>query len=265
LAPRISVVTASRNAARTITDLHQSLERQTFRNFEWVVADAQSTDETPRLLQEFANRSPWVRFVSEPDSGIYDGINKAIARAAAEFYVVCGADDVFAPEALGQYSERITEGATDVVVARVLRSGRTIGGFHPRQAWLGPSRVFTGSHSVGMLFRKDLHQRFGRYSNRFPLLADAYFLKTLLRSGTVSFTSAEFVAGTFAEGGATTTNQLQLLAENWQIQMLTEPSPALQTLLLFCKLLIRYSAISAQLRSRRASSGQANNRSTPAD
>jgi glycosyltransferase involved in cell wall biosynthesis len=252
LQPRISVVTASRNTAGTIGALYQSLDRQTQRDFEWVVADAQSTDGTPGLLQEFAARSPWVRFVSETDSGIYDGINKAIALAAGEFYVVAGADDVFSADALANYTQRIAEGPADVIIARILRAGRVIGGYHPGRAWLGPSRAFVGSHSLGMLFRKDLHRRFGRYSNRFPLLADAYFLKTLLRSGTVSFASADFVAGTFAEGGATTTNQLQLLAENWQIQMLTERSPALQTVLMLAKLLVRFTAIKAQLRARRA-------------
>jgi len=254
LHPRISVITASRNAAQTITALYKSLDGQTFRGFEWVVVDAQSTDGTVRLLQEFASRSRWTRFISEPDAGIYDGINKAIALAAGDYYVVAGADDVFAVDALSRYRDHSAGEKADVVMARVLRGGHVVGGFHPRRAWLGPSRVFAGSHSLGTLIRKDLHRRFGRYSYRFPLLADAYFLKTLLRSGTVTFTSADFVAGTFAEGGATTTHQLQLLAENWQIQMLTEPSPGLQTLLLFGKVLMRYGAVSAQLRAQRGAS-----------
>jgi glycosyltransferase involved in cell wall biosynthesis len=251
--PRISVVTASRNTAKTIAALYQSLEGQTCRDFEWVVADAQSTDGTVGLLEEFASRSPWVRFVSAPDAGIYDGLNKAIALCAGEYYVVAGADDIFAPDALSRYGEYAAAGNADVVLARVRRGDRVIGGFRPRRAWLGPSRVFEGSHSLGTMIRKDLHRRFGRYSSRFPLLADVYFLKTLLRSGAVTFASVDFVAGTFAEGGATTTQQLQLLAENWQIQMLTEPSPGLQTLLLFAKMLLRYPAIRAQLRASRAS------------
>jgi hypothetical protein len=102
------------------------------------------------------------------------------------------------------------------------------------------------------LFRRDLHSRFGPYSSRFPLLADVYFLKTLLRSGSVRFVMADFVAGTFAEGGATTVNQLQLLTENWRVQMLTEAHPLLQTALFLGKIVTRYPAVSAELRARRS-------------
>ena len=93
-----------------------------------------------------------------------------------------------------------------------------------------------------------MHQRFGFYSARFPLLADVFFLKTLLRSGKVRFAAADFVAGTFAEGGLTTVNQLQILAENWQIQMLTEPNPLLQTLLFVGKVITRSAAVARELR-----------------
>lgn len=249
--PRISVVTASKNAARTMAALHESLEQQSCNDFEWVIADAQSTDGTAQLLEKSARGSSWIRFVSEPDAGIYDGINKALQLATGEYYVVAGADDVFAADSLANYSEFATPGHADVILARVIRGDTVIGGFHPRRAWLGPSRVFAGSHSIGMMIRRSLHQRFGWYSQRFRLLADVYFLKTLLRSGTVSFVDADFIAGTFAEGGATSTDQLQLLAENWQIQMLTEPHPGLQTLLLFGKAALRYPAVRSELRARR--------------
>ena len=254
--PRISVITATRNAAATISALHESLARQTYRNFEWVVADGVSSDSTVDLLRNFAAHSPWMRFFSEPDFGIYHALNKAIARAAGEYYVVAGADDLLDENALSKYVEFAGGGAADVVLARVVRDGRVIGGFHPRKAWIGTARVFAGSHSVGMLIRTALHGRFGFYSRRFPLLADVYFLKVLLRSGLVRFVDADFVAGTFAEGGLTTVNKLQILAENWQIQMLTERSPLLQTALFLGKVATRYGAVRKELdAARRARSG----------
>jgi glycosyltransferase involved in cell wall biosynthesis len=245
--PLISVLTATHNVAPTLGALYESVARQTWPNFEWVVADGGSSDGTLGMLGEFAGRSPWMRFTSEPDFGVYDALNRAIAATRGMYYVVCGADDVLDGQALSRYAEAAATGA-DVVMARVLRNGREIGGFHPDRAWIGTARVFSGSHSVGMLIRTDLHRRFGFYSRRFPLLADVFFLKTLLRSGAVRFEVADFVAGTFAEGGLTTTNQLQILAENWQIQMLTEPHPLLQTLLFCGKILTRFSAINAELR-----------------
>lgn len=251
MSPRISVITATRNVAATLPALYDSLCAQDYPDFEWIIADGGSTDGTIGLLQEFRARSPWVHFVSEPDGGIYDAINRAVARATGDYYVVAGADDLFNRDALSKYAEFATRDGADVVFARVLKGGRVIGGFEPDKVWVGPSRIFASSHSVGTLFRKDLHQRFGRYSHRFPLLADVYFLKLLYRAGSVKFLDTDFIAGTFSEGGATSGNQLQLLAENWQIQMLTEPSPLMQTLLFFGKVIARYPKMRAELRERK--------------
>jgi glycosyltransferase involved in cell wall biosynthesis len=245
--PLVSVVTATRNVAGVIPALYESLGRQTCSNFEWVVADGASSDATVALLREFSARSPWLRFSSEPDFGVYHALNKAIAASRGKYYVVAGADDVLDNEALSKYVAAAAGGA-DVVMARVLRNGKVTGGFYPNKAWIGTARVFASSHSVGTLIRTDLHQRFGFYSARFPLLADVFFLKTLLRSGQVRFADVDFVAGTFAEGGLTTVNQLQILAENWQIQMLTEPNPFLQTLLFVGKVITRSAAVARELR-----------------
>jgi glycosyltransferase involved in cell wall biosynthesis len=249
--PRISVITATRNVESTITELHASLAAQTYQNFEWVVADGLSTDSTATLLNRFADHSPWLRYLSEPDFGLYDALNKAIRMSTGDYYVVAGADDVFAPDALSNYAAWSLQGNPDVVLAGVMKHGRLARGFHPRRAWISHSTAFAGSHSIGMLFKTGLHERFGFYSKRFPLLADGYFLKTLLRSGSVRFVQADFVAGTFAEGGMSGSNKLQILAETWQIQMLTERFRLLQVLLLFGKIMVRYPGLRMELQKRK--------------
>lgn len=247
MTPSISVITACKNSSQKVARLYDSLARQTYSNFEWVVVDGLSADGTYQLLQDFQQKHSWIRPISESDDGIYDAINKAIALASGDYYVVAGDDDTFNEHALRTYTQIAASRNADVVFARVYKAGRIIGGFHPRLAWIGPSRVFRSSHSIGTLFKRDLHDRFGLYSRRFPLLADVYFLKTLLRSGGVNFVDTDFVAGTFAEGGVTSLHHMQLLAENWQIQMLTEPFPSIQTVLLFGKILARYPAVRREL------------------
>jgi len=248
LTPRISVITATRNTAATSATLYESLAARTSRDFEWVVVDGLSSDGTAERLRDLAAANPWIRFVSEEDFGLYHALNKALALASAEYYVVAGADDTFTPDAVANYAAASRQAEPDVVLACVMKGGRRAGGFHPGRAWIGHPRAFGGSHSVGMLFRVDLHRRFGEYSRRFPLLADGYFLKTLLRSGSVRFVRADFVAGSFAESGLSNVNKLQVLAETWQIQMLTERFPLLQTALFIGKIMIRYPAVRHELR-----------------
>lgn len=246
--PVISVITATKNAAATLSDLYQSLQHQGYRHFEWIVMDGGSTDTTIPLLEKFSKESSWLKYRSGPDSGIYDAINKGISMATGWYYVVAGADDRFEADAFEHYANVQKASGADVVLARVIRAGAVIGGFNPRRAWLGHSKAFRGSHSVGMLFRKSLHEEYGPYSLRFRLLADGYFLKLLLNSGKVKFVQAQFVAGTFALGGFSSIAKLQTLVETWQIQMLTERFRLVQTALFMGKIIARYPSVLRELK-----------------
>lgn len=247
--PVISVITATKNAEATISGLHESLKHQEYRYFEWIVIDGESTDATLPLLEQFSRESRWLKYRSAADSGIYDAINKGISMAAGCYYVVAGADDRFEADALENYARVQVKTGADVVLAKVFRAGAVVGGFNPRRAWLGHSKVFRGSHSVGMLFRKSLHAVYGPYSFRFRLLADGYFLKLLLNSGKVKFVETQFVAGTFALGGVSSIGKLQTLVETWQIQMLTERFRLFQTALFMGKIIVRYPSVHRELES----------------
>jgi glycosyltransferase involved in cell wall biosynthesis len=244
--PLISVITATRNVERTIGCLYESLKRQTFRGFEWMIMDGNSADGTLGLLRKYSAESPWVRFLSNDDFGVYDALNKGIAAARGGYYVVAGADDVFDDSALAHYAEAAQKSGADVVLARVLRAGKVIGGFHPRRAWIGHSKAFPVSHSVGMLFGKHLHESIGWYSKTFPLLADGYFLKLLLNAN-AKFCDANFLAGTFAADGMSSVNKIQTLVETWHIQMLTERLRFFQTCLFLGKLIYKYPAVAREL------------------
>jgi glycosyltransferase involved in cell wall biosynthesis len=91
-AVRISVLTATRNCGAALNALYESLERQTYRRFEWIVMDGLSEDGTPERLRAYAQESPWVRVTSEHDFGLYDALNKAIQAATGEYYVVCNSN-----------------------------------------------------------------------------------------------------------------------------------------------------------------------------
>ena len=235
----ISVITAAYNVAAVIESLADSLLVQTDANFEWIVVDGKSTDKTVSILRRYAEQYPWIRWVSEADFGLYDALNKGIALSRGDYYVVAGADDTFSPEAIAIFRRAIQEGAADVVMTQVLKDGQPCGGFHPQRAWLGHQQVFKGSHSLGMAIRKALHDEYGSYSRRFPMLADGYFLKKLLKSKAVRFDYREAITGSFGTAGLSSTNKLQSLAETWQIQMLTEKGSLLQVAIFIAKVLIR--------------------------
>lgn len=88
----ISIVTATYNAATTITDCLQSAASQSH-PAEHIIIDGASTDTT---LETIRRISPQSRILSEPDGGIYDAMNKGIALATGEVIGILNADDFYA-------------------------------------------------------------------------------------------------------------------------------------------------------------------------
>ena len=91
-----SIVTPSFNQACFIERTLQSvLNQQTGRVVEYIVIDGGSSDGTLEILQRYAGR---IRMVSEPDRGIYDAMNKGLAKATGEWVIFINAGDTFAED-----------------------------------------------------------------------------------------------------------------------------------------------------------------------
>ncbi len=211
-----------------------SLRAQTDREFDFAVIDGGSSDGTLDVIE--SSRDLVTHTSSGPDRGIYDALNKGIQALRTDYYLVVGADDTLAPDAIANYKAAAREATADIVVAGV-KIGKTVRrGFYPQRRWIGHHAMVT-SHSVGMLFRTSLHERFGLYSARYPLLADGYFIKRACLDPQVKVVAADFTAGEFGVQGSSSVRRLQTFCELWQIQLATGESPLVQYLLLQGRLL----------------------------
>src|SRR3546814_18394155 len=91
---KISLITATYNAADTVADSLRSAAMQTYQNVEHIVIDGASTDGNQKIVEESGERL--TTFVSEPDRGIYDALHKGIARAPGDLIAILPASDLFA-------------------------------------------------------------------------------------------------------------------------------------------------------------------------
>ncbi|HQG66629.1 MAG TPA: glycosyltransferase [Smithella sp.] len=232
--PTISIITVTYNAVYVLPGLIDSIRAQTDRGFEWVVADGASTDGTVELLNESGDVI--TRWISEPDFGIYHAMNKALQMMTGEYYLVVGADDRLHPDAIAQYRHYAQISGADIVTALIKRNGR-IEQRKPRRPWLYAHHAYVSEHSVGSLIRRQLHEKFGIYSKRYPIGADVLFLKKVCLTPGIKVTRPDFVAGTFGSAGTSREDRAGAICDYFRAQLETENNKYLQVILFAAKIL----------------------------
>ena len=134
------------------------------------VIDGDSTDDTLDVVRRMA---PSVDLLSEPDTGVYDGINKGIARSTGRFFLVLGAGDVLRPGIIAKLADRLAAAPPHSIV---------YGNVH----WVSLNRIYDGFFTKrkltlrcichqAMFIDRSLVDRFGPYDLRYPVAADWHF------------------------------------------------------------------------------------------
>lgn len=96
---RISVVTPTYNRANTLHRVFESLNVQTCRDFEWIVVDDGSQDNTKKVVEEFARQADYeIVYTYQDNNGKHIAVNKGVSIAKGEFIAIADSDDSFVPE-----------------------------------------------------------------------------------------------------------------------------------------------------------------------
>lgn len=99
---KISVITVCRNASHLLKKTIESVLEQTYENIEYIIIDGASTDNTRELVESYSERID--QFISEPDSGIYDAMNKGIHKASGDLMIFLNAGDYYVSKYALQYA-----------------------------------------------------------------------------------------------------------------------------------------------------------------
>ena len=112
--PLFSIVTVSFNSQETILDTFNSIRNQDYKNIEYIVVDGGSKDKTLEIINE--NNDIISNWVSEPDKGIYDAMNKGIKMSTGEFVAILNSDDVYYDNnVVSKVVNHFTENNCDIV------------------------------------------------------------------------------------------------------------------------------------------------------
>lgn len=114
---KITILTAVFNAERTVEQTISSVVCQDYPNIEYIIVDGSSTDSTVDIIKEYEHYG--IRWISEPDGGIYDALNKGVRMATGAYIEIIGADDALAePDIISRIASQLDED-TDVLCGQV--------------------------------------------------------------------------------------------------------------------------------------------------
>lgn len=171
---KISLITVTYNAARTLQRCIESVMTQVYRNIEYIIIDGNSNDGTMQIVNN-NNKSVSV-FISEEDNGIYDAMNKGIMMATGDVIGMLNADDYFADNyVLAKIAEAFENADNDLLyadldyvnkqgeVVRKWRSGEyKVSNFN--WGWMPPHPTFYA--------RKGFFEKYGLYDSGYGTAAD---------------------------------------------------------------------------------------------
>jgi glycosyltransferase involved in cell wall biosynthesis/GT2 family glycosyltransferase len=168
--PRVSVITVVRNNVKNIERTIQAVLGQSYDNLEYIIVDGGSTDGTADVIRKYRDRI--AHFVSEPDTGIYDAMNKAVDLVSdPESYVIfANSDDrLFTPHAIEAAVEK-GRGA-DLIYGKMRLTDGDAAAIMGREVEPNDLAVETLCHPA-TLMRRRLFESVGKFDTSFRIAAD---------------------------------------------------------------------------------------------
>jgi glycosyltransferase len=181
---KVSIVTVVWNNKETIKTSIDSVLGQVYKDIEYIVIDGGSTDGTIEIVKGFGDRIN--TFISEPDKGIYDGLNKGVLLATGDVIAFLHSDDMYANETVisdvvdifdndtqGVYGDLVYTDKKDInKVFRYWKSG-IFSISLLNKGWMPPHPT--------LFLRREVYQKYGVFDTSFKIAGDYDFMLRILK------------------------------------------------------------------------------------
>lgn len=175
---KLSIVTATWNSASTVEDTIKSVLMQTYKDYEYIIIDGLSKDNTLDIVRKYEPQFEGrMKVYSEKDKGIYDAMNKGFQKATGDVLMLINSDDLFAradalqlvvdefekhPEVDGVYADLNYVSQKNINnIVRVWKSGTQK---KMRYGWLPAHPTF--------YVKRECYEKYGYFNLKYPLAAD---------------------------------------------------------------------------------------------
>jgi len=185
---KISIITSVYNNKLTIKDAIESVVNQTYQDIEYIIVDGASSDGTVEIIRSYGDKI--TTFVSEPDKGIYDGLNKGVSLATGDVVAFLHSDDLYASDDIveqivqdfkddssldGVYGDLIYTPKEDTF--KVLRywKSKEFDKSLLKKGWMP-------AHPT-LFLKRSVYEKYGKFDLGFKIAADYDFMLRVLSSG----------------------------------------------------------------------------------
>lgn len=198
----VSVITVCYNSAETIERTIKSVLQQTYDNYEYIIIDGNSKDNTLEIIRsyepEFHGK---MKLISEPDSGIYDAMNKGIRKASGELIGIINSDDFYEKNALeimvGKYRKLQKEYVILYGFQRNLSEGKEVSVVLYHHDYLNQQMITHPTCFVS----KQVYRDWGVFDTSYRSSADYEFMLRIFHGSKVFFQPVYEIITNFQMGG----------------------------------------------------------------
>lgn len=221
-----SIITVCFNSGETIEKTLKSVLAQEFKDYEYIIVDGGSRDNTLEILKKyeelFEGRLKWL---SEPDKGIYDAFNKGCRRAKGEFLWLVNSDDAIEPNALCKLEEiaKRNVGKCCILTAKMNfhnNNGTIITSTTLKQEGIqkAAKEYHMGISHPASIYSKKVYEEVGFYDDRYYISGDIDHFIRCVRSNKVEFIPVDEVITNMYAGGISTTFNIKKVNHDWNIR-----------------------------------------------
>lgn len=211
--PKVSVVTVCYNAEKFIEQAINSVLNQTYNNIEYLIIDGASKDSTVSKINKY--RSKIAFFLSEPDNGMYEAMNKGIKASTGEILYFLNSDDVFYDEYVIENVVKAFKKNSDVDLIYgpiIIKDPLTNESFMKPHDYITKSFfIYNAICQQGIFYKADVFKKCGQFDTTYRIVGDYEWVLRAFYKYKVKRQYYESIIAIFRDGGISNSDEFSNL------------------------------------------------------